>query len=258
VCEPPLQTAESGDQVLFSGSGGRPPYLWSAPGGSPPSAVGVTRFASRFINTSSTPRSFTATLTDQDGETDTCIVSVSCDPPSCPPPGGGCSYQGGDDCSCGTLVCPSAAPLICAPASQTVNVGQTANFQAGGGTSPYTWTAPGSATVSPSGSRASATYANAGSYTVQVRDAAGNSALCTVIVPSPTPIGVIPPPPTPTPPVTQVPTGPGESALLALIVAAIATLLYVGYASGETFRRREAQALANEGEDNIDRLDFRR
>jgi uncharacterized repeat protein (TIGR01451 family) len=38
-----------------------------------------------------------------------------------------------------------------------------------------------------------------------------------------------------------VPTGPGETTVLALIVAAIVTLLYVGYTGTDTFRRRELQ-----------------
>ncbi|MCC6405431.1 MAG: DUF11 domain-containing protein, partial [Candidatus Yanofskybacteria bacterium] len=63
---------------------------------------------------------------------------------------------------------------------------------------------------------------------------------------------------TPTTPVTQVPTGPGESTLLALIVSAIITLLYVGYTSTDAYRRHEAGALAKGAHDDKDLFDFRR
>ena len=39
--------------------------------------------------------------------------------------------------------------------------------------------------------------------------------------------------------ITQVQTGPGEASVLALIVSAIVTLMYVGYTSTDTFRRRD-------------------
>ncbi len=61
-------------------------------------------------------------------------------------------------------------------------IGQTANFQSGGGVAPYTWTAAGSSTLSPSGSSASARYNQAGQYTVRVRDAQGSTATCLVTV----------------------------------------------------------------------------
>jgi uncharacterized repeat protein (TIGR01451 family) len=57
------------------------------------------------------------------------------------------------------------------------------------------------------------------------------------------------------PSVTSVPTGPGESTLLALIVSVIITLLYVGYTSTGTFQRRDVRALAREEKNS---LDFRR
>jgi hypothetical protein len=57
-------------------------------------------------------------------------------------------------------------------------------------------------------------------------------------------------------PVTQVPTGPGESTLLALIISAVVTLLYVGYTSTDTFRKHEAEGLAET--DDRDLLNFKR
>ncbi len=55
----------------------------------------------------------------------------------------------------------------------------------------------------------------------------------------------------PTTPVTQVPTGPGETTVLALIISAVITLLYVGYTSTDTFRRREASSLAHQEHDKL-------
>jgi len=60
------------------------------------------------------------------------------------------------------------------------------------------------------------------------------------------------------PPVVEVPTGPGESTLLALIVSAIITLLYIGYTSTDMFRRREVGRIAGTVLDDSDTFDFRR
>jgi uncharacterized repeat protein (TIGR01451 family) len=56
----------------------------------------------------------------------------------------------------------------------------------------------------------------------------------------------------------EVPAGPGESTVLALIVSAIITLLYVGYTSTETYRRREAGALSEELHEDIDFLNTKK
>jgi uncharacterized repeat protein (TIGR01451 family) len=60
------------------------------------------------------------------------------------------------------------------------------------------------------------------------------------------------------PPVTQIPTGPGESTVLALIISAVITLLYVGYTSTDTYRRREAGSLAGQAGKDPDLMDFKR
>lgn len=48
--------------------------------------------------------------------------------------------------------------------------------------------------------------------------------------------------------VPPVDTGPGETTVLALIISAIITLLYVGYTSTETYRRHEAGSIAKESQ----------
>ena len=47
----------------------------------------------------------------------------------------------------------------------------------------------------------------------------------------------------------KVSTGPFESSVMALIVSAIVTLLYVGYTATDTFRRREAEGIAHTEQD---------
>lgn len=49
---------------------------------------------------------------------------------------------------------------------------------------------------------------------------------------------------TPIEEIAQVETGPGQATVLALVISAIATLLYVGYTSTSAFRRREAAGYA--------------
>ena len=58
--------------------------------------------------------------------------------------------------------------------------------------------------------------------------------------------------------VPPIKTGPGESALLALVISAIITLLYIGYTSTETFRRREAKGLVRDSKQDRSSFDFRR
>jgi uncharacterized repeat protein (TIGR01451 family) len=58
--------------------------------------------------------------------------------------------------------------------------------------------------------------------------------------------------------IPPVSTGPGESTVLALIISAIITLLYVGYTGTDTYRRREAGALAKESKKDTGLFNFRR
>jgi len=199
VCRPPEQGANSGQAVTINASGGSPNYTWSAPGGNPASQRDGTSFTTSFVNDRLEPRTFPVTVTDAAGASAVCNVTVSCAPPPCPAPPEGCSYQGGNACSCGQLVCPSEAPLVCAPASQTVQVGQSASFVAAGGTSrTFSWSAPGGNPSSGAGPNQSfnTIYTSTGSYTVTV-SAGGQSATCAVTVQR------TPPPTTVTPPSTR-------------------------------------------------------
>jgi uncharacterized repeat protein (TIGR01451 family) len=51
--------------------------------------------------------------------------------------------------------------------------------------------------------------------------------------------------------IPPVNTGPGETTVLALIISAIITLLYVGYTSTESYRRQEAGAIAKESHGEV-------
>ncbi|MBX4211661.1 MAG: DUF11 domain-containing protein, partial [Candidatus Yanofskybacteria bacterium] len=55
----------------------------------------------------------------------------------------------------------------------------------------------------------------------------------------------------------QVPTGTGESLLLALAVSLIITLMYMTYTRTEAFRRREVKSIIKHGQDDHDFFDFK-
>ncbi len=58
--------------------------------------------------------------------------------------------------------------------------------------------------------------------------------------------------------VPPISTGPGESTVLALIISAIVTLLYVGYTGTDFYRRREAGSLVKKAKKDRSLFDFRR
>ena len=58
--------------------------------------------------------------------------------------------------------------------------------------------------------------------------------------------------------IPPVSTGPGESTVLALIVSAIITLLYVGYTGTDIYRRREVGELADQARKDRGLFNFRR
>ncbi|MBI4363677.1 MAG: hypothetical protein HY545_02400 [Candidatus Doudnabacteria bacterium] len=74
--------------------------------------------------------------------------------------------------------------VSCSPASQTVNVNQTASFTASGGDGTYSWTANGSGNPEGTGATFATYYSSAGQKTVTVTSAA-KSASCSVIVTNP-------------------------------------------------------------------------
>jgi uncharacterized repeat protein (TIGR01451 family) len=185
VCTPANQNAFSGQQVQIAGAGGSRPYAWTASQGTPSSGGDVTPFSVAFTNNQASASTFLVTLRDATASASAvCRVSVSCAVPSCEEPPEGCSYEESSVCSCGTLVCPSGTPLSCSPSSRTLNQNQQATWNAGGGTPPYTWTAPGSADTAGGGSAHTTSYTANGGYTLTVRDSLNASATCTVTVTS--------------------------------------------------------------------------
>jgi len=55
----------------------------------------------------------------------------------------------------------------------------------------------------------------------------------------------------------QISTGPGEAAVLALVMSLIASLLYVGYSYTPAYRRNEAEKYAKEGAREGKNIDFK-
>jgi hypothetical protein len=87
---------------------------------------------------------------------------------------------------------PTPIAPVCSPSTQTVNIGENANFTATGGNGSFSWTSSGNPS-NGSGSNFHTSYLTSGTKTVTVTSG-GLSDQCTVIV-RPTP------PPTPTAPV---------------------------------------------------------
>lgn len=85
------------------------------------------------------------------------------------------------------VACAPPVELTCAPALQTIDINQTANFAANGGTGTYTWSAPGANTTSGTGKNFSTVYPSNGTRTVAVTSGS-KSATCNVVVTS-TPTG---------------------------------------------------------------------
>jgi uncharacterized repeat protein (TIGR01451 family) len=78
------------------------------------------------------------------------------------------------------------APLVCAPPTQTVQLGQSAQVSATGGTGTYGWSAPGGTPAAASGPLASfsTTYASSGTKTITLISGT-QTAQCQVFVPTP-------------------------------------------------------------------------
>jgi hypothetical protein len=151
VCAPPAQTVAIGQTANVSATGGTGTYAWSAPGGST-----ITGTGAAFGTSYAAAGSNTITVTSG-AQTATCLVNV---PPPAPP------------------------PLVCAPPTQTVAIGQAANVSATGGTGTYSWSAPGGTTPTGSGAAFGTSYAAAGSNTITVTSGA-QTASCQVNVPPP-------------------------------------------------------------------------
>lgn len=80
------------------------------------------------------------------------------------------------------VICsPPPLELKCTPTVQTVDVNQSAAFSANGGAGVYSWSAPGSNTVSGTGSNFSTSYPSSGTRAVTVTSG-GKTATCNVVV----------------------------------------------------------------------------
>lgn len=151
VCRPPTQTVQLNQAANVLAVFGNGVYAWSAPGGSPASGSGPN-----FSTAYDTPGTKTITVTSA-GVTSNCLVTV--------PP-------------------PQPTPLVCAPPTQTVSIGQTATVNATGGTGTYAWAAPGGSSTSGTGSIFSTSYAAEGTNTITVTSGS-DTATCQVVVPPP-------------------------------------------------------------------------
>ncbi|HXV26948.1 MAG TPA: hypothetical protein VD862_02925 [Candidatus Paceibacterota bacterium] len=194
-----------------------------------------------------------ACVTVQGAGTNECATNSDCTTPShlvcqnnaCVTVQGAGTNECADDADCAVTTTAPPSQFVCAPVSQNVSVNQTAEVQVSGAEGNITWLAPGGTPqFTEDDDRLRVTYPSAGTYTVTVSDSQGRFAQCMVFVQT---LATSIPPTTPPPSVVQIPTGPGESTVLALIVSAIVTLLYVGYTSTDAFRRREAGVIARKG-----------
>ncbi len=152
VCNPSFQTVDVNQTAFFSAFGGDGNFSWSAPGGNLSSGFGT------FFSTSySFPGTQTVTVT-----------------------------SAGNSANCTVQVNQIFNQVVCNPNFQTVNVNQTAFFNATGGNGAFSWSAPDGNPSSGSGSFFSTSYSTPGNKTVSVRNPGFGyitaSATCTVQV----------------------------------------------------------------------------
>lgn len=151
-CAPASQTVGVNQNASFVATGGTGSYSWSAQSGSPTSGSGST-FATSYASAGQ----YTVGVTSGN-QTAQCTVVVQ------------------------QAVTPG--PLVCSPASQTVNIGQLAQFVVSGGSGQFSWSAPSGSPTSGQGSSFGTSYGAAGSYVVTVSDLqTEDSENCSVTVP---------------------------------------------------------------------------
>jgi uncharacterized repeat protein (TIGR01451 family) len=160
VCTPANQTANINQTVYFYATGGNGNFNWSAPG----STNGGTSNSSAFNTAYSSSGSKSVTVSSA-GKSAVCAVNVLPEQPQ---------------------------TLTCSPNYQSVNIGQTAHFNAIGGNAPYSWQALDSTNQSGQGSSFSTSYSSAfGGMTKTVRLSSNDGQVvnCQVMVnpPAPTP-----------------------------------------------------------------------
>ena len=148
TCSPGSQSAQTGQTMTFTASGGNGTYSWSAPSSSPSSGSG-----SSFTVSYGATGSYTVTVTSG-GSSTSCTANVGSPPVGAP---------------------------VCSPAGQTAQVNQALTYTATGGNGTYSWTAPGGSPSSGSGSSFSVSYGSAGDYTITV-GSGGFTGSCTAHV----------------------------------------------------------------------------
>lgn len=150
---------------------------------------------------------------------------------------------------------------ICAPASTSGLLGQEIRFSVANPEGDHSWTAIGGIVTGGCSAAVGHQCLNVrfdepGFYEVEVTSTtSGLSSVCDVSV---TTSGI----PTESPSsmigeAGSVETGPGEVAVISLILASIAAVAYVGYTSTDWFRRREAGDIVDQTEGEKDRGDFK-
>jgi hypothetical protein len=151
VCSPSSQSADEGENVHFTATGGNGSFSWSAGTGSPNSDTGSS-FDTRFFSQGT----HVVTVTSN-GISDTCTVFID--------------EEEDDD-------------LICTPSSQDAEIGEEVEFRVSGGNGNYFWDADeGDADPDDgNGSRFETRFFDEGTHTVRVRDSAGRTDTCRVTV----------------------------------------------------------------------------
>ncbi len=147
-CSPSSQTVDLNENAFLSATGGNGTFSWQASGGTPSTGSGST-FQTSY------PVSGTKNVTVTSGtRTANCTVIVRQ---------------------------PQINSVVCNPLSQTVNIGQPANFTATGGNGTFSWQASGGSPSTGSGSSFSTSYNASGSRTVTVTS--GNTSdSCQVLI----------------------------------------------------------------------------
>lgn len=164
TCSPNTQTANVGQSVTVTASGGSGGYIWYALENnlsgisSPTVSVSFQSPGMRYVNVNA------------GGVSATCNVNVVAS-------GGQYPYNG-------TSYVPTTyGQLMCSPSSQTATTGNAVTFTASGGNGYYTWYAPNLTLNNPTGSAFTVNYATPGTQTITV-SSGGQTATCTLTVSS--------------------------------------------------------------------------
>lgn len=151
-CAPGTQTVGVNDPVALTATGGTGVYEWN--GGGRPGRGQSASFSTLFSESGR----YTVTVTSGDA-TATCVIDVAAPPP------------------------PTAVPLLCLPATQTVGLNETAALTATGGQGGFSWSG-GAVPATGAGASFSTAYAFPGTYSVTVSSGSAQ-ATCEVVVTKP-------------------------------------------------------------------------